>query len=156
MPSVSAAEIYAAWPDDRFPYMSGVRATEGLLIELPYRGNQLHIRCLACGREGHIAGRRIAVDFTRHLAFTVARFISSLRCSDCKSRRLLVHDQRDPGSSGFQRSTQDDAWTISTRRLNTWLSQAGADVWAFADILEGMPSRAVFEAAEAGGPADGA
>lgn len=155
MPSVSAAEVYGGWPDDRFPFMSGVRATEGLLIELPYRGNQLHIRCLACGRDGYLTGRRLAVDFTAHLAFPVGRFISALRCSACQGRRLLVHPQRDPGASGFQRSTQDNAWTIFTRRLNTWLAQAGTDIWAFGDILQDVPSRAVFEAAEAGGAADG-
>ena len=156
VPNASAATIYAGWADDRFPYMSGVGAMDGRLIEYPYCGNQLHIRCLGCEREGCISGRRLASEFTEHLSHPVGRFISALRCSGCKGRRLLVHGRRDPHASGFQRSTQDDEWTISVRRLNSWLNEAGTDVWAFADIVRRVPSRVAFGAAEAAGAAHGA
>lgn len=147
MPSVSAAEIYATWPDDRFPHMPARLEAEGLLIFYPHRGNQLHVRCLTCGREAEISGRRLAVDFTAHLAFPTGRFVAALRCSGCRGRRLLAYARRDPGASGFQLNTMDDGQMIFARRLNTWLAEAGTDIWAFTDALGPVPPRHALEEA---------
>lgn len=135
MPSVSAAEIYAALPDEHFPHMPGHNEGAGPLIDLPHRGNQLHVRCLTCGRERDISGRRLAVEFTAYLRTTTARFVSALRCSACGGRRLLAFISQDPGASGFQLSTMDDGRAVFTRRLDTWLAEVGEKAADYVDVL---------------------
>lgn len=133
------AAPYADWADDRFPHMPGFRVGEGALIDLPHRGNRLAIRCLACGREGHISGRRLAVEFTQHLRIRTERFVSALRCSACASRRLLASVVADPGAGGFQTGPDDTGPIVWSRRLHSWLSEVGADVFAFHDMLRDCP-----------------
>lgn len=130
--------------DDRRPYLCG---TGGRMIELPHRGNQLVVKCRDCGRQAHISGRTIVSRFTRWLRAPVADWASTLSCSACGSRWIMVSAERDPGADGFQLSTQDDGRIIWARRLNMWLADVDDDVWSYADVLEDHPISAELERA---------
>ncbi|WGM31532.1 hypothetical protein [Brevundimonas sp. NIBR11] len=127
-------------PDDEFPRMTGRGEGEGPLIDLPHRANQLAIRCLSCGREGQISGRRITVKFTQHLRGSIGRFVSALRCSGCGGRRLLVRTANDPNADGFGKELENDARLQWCRRLNTWLAEIGQDVFGYLDVLRDCPA----------------
>ena len=119
----------------------------GLMIQLPHRGNQLVVTCFGCGRARKVGGREIATRFTRWLAATVGEWASTLTCGHCRSREIMVHTLADPGADGFIQSTGDTGHTVRARRLNTWLTEAGTDLWAYMDILDGVPVPAELELA---------
>lgn len=107
----------------------------------------MHVRCFSCGREAEFSGRSLAAGFTDRLAFPIGQFVAALRCSGCAGKRLVAFVARDPAGNGFQNSTQEVGQVIWARRLNTWLAEAGSDLWAFRDVLADVPSDADLAAA---------
>lgn len=138
---------YAHLGDEHFPFVSGQGAGDRPLIDLPHRGNAIHVRCFSCGREAEFSGRRLAIDFTARLAFSISRFVAALRCSGCSGKRLVGFVTRDPAGNGFQNSTQEVGHVIWARRLNTWLAEAGSDIRDFREVLSDVPCDAALAAA---------
>jgi len=119
----------------------------GLMIDLPHRGNQLVVTCFGCGRARNVSGREIATKFTKWLRATVGEWASTLVCAHCQCREIMVYALADPGAQGFIHSTGDTGQTVWARRLNAWLTEAGTDLWAYLDIVDGVPVPAELEAA---------
>ncbi|WP_029418023.1 hypothetical protein [Brevundimonas bacteroides] len=133
---------FAHLGDDRFPMVSGQGGGAGPLIDLPHRGNALDVRCLSCGREARLSGRRLATEFRSRLAASVGQFVRSLRCGECQGKRLVAYVASDPMAEGFRRSTLDPAQMIWARRLDAWLQEAGSSLGEFRDVLRDLPSEA--------------
>ena len=111
----------------------------GLMIYLPHRGNQLVVTCFGCGRARNVSGREIATKFTKWLRATVGEWASTLVCGHCQCREIMVHTLSDPGAQGFIGCTKDEGRIVWARRLNTWLTEAGTDLWAYLDVLSDVP-----------------
>lgn len=109
------------------------------MISLPHRGNRLVVTCRDCGHSVAFSGREIVIRFTSWLRSPIADWAATLRCSECDSRFIRVSAFNDPGSDGFQESTQDDGRIVWARRLNAWLAEVQSDVWAYADVLRDHP-----------------
>ena len=117
------------------------------MIDLPHRGNMLVVKCRDCDRERRITGREIVVNFTKWLPAQVGEWASTLVCGNCQSRFIMVYAINDPGAGVFQESTTDTGQIIWARRINTWLKEVGSDLWAYVDVLEGVPVPADLEKA---------
>ena len=131
-----------AWGDQ--PCVTGV---DGRMIDLPHRGNMLVVSCRACGHTVRLTGREITVRFTKWLSAPVAEWASTLFCSLCRSSSVLVSSEADNSAQGFQTSTQETGPVIWCRRLNTYLSEIGADLWDYRDVLRDLPSGHELEGA---------
>ena len=121
------------------PEVTGV---DGLLIDLPHRGNRLVIACRHCGHRADLSGRDICLRFTASLAAPVEEWASALSCSPCRSRWILVSCENDPAAQGFIHSTQDNGQMIWARRLQAYLAEAGTSIEAFRSVLRDLPMRA--------------
>ena len=121
------------------PEVSGV---DGLLIDLPHRGNRLVIACRHCGHQASISGREICLRFTASLAAPVEEWAAALSCGRCRSRWILVSCENDPTAQGFIHSTQDNGQMIWARRLQAYLAEAGTSIEAFKSVLRDLPMRA--------------
>jgi hypothetical protein len=121
------------------PEVSGV---DGLLIDLPHRGNRLVIACRHCGHRADLSGRDICLRFTASLAAPVEEWAAALSCSQCRSRWILVSCENDSAAQGFIHSTQDNGQMIWARRLQTYLVEAGTSIEAFRSVLRELPMRA--------------
>ena len=121
------------------PEVTGV---DGLLIDLPHRGNRLVIACRHCGHQAAISGRDICLRFTASLAAPVEEWAAALSCGQCRSRWILVSCENDPGAQGFIHSTQDNGQMIWARRLQAYLAEAGTRIEAFRSVLRDLPMRA--------------
>ena len=126
------------------PEVSGV---DGLLIDLPHRGNRLVIACRHCGHRADLSGRDICLRFTASLAAPVEEWASALSCGQCRSRWILVSCENDPAAQGFIHSTQDNGQMSWARRLQAYLAEAGTDLWAYLDVLSDMPTTVELEKA---------
>ena len=121
------------------PEVSGV---DGLLIDLPHRGNRLMIACRHCGHRADLSGRDICLRFTASLAAPVEEWAAALSCGECRSRWILVSCENDPAAQGFIHSTQDNGQMIWARRLASYLTEAGTSIDAFRSVLRDLPMRA--------------
>lgn len=121
------------------PYLTGV---DGLMIDLPHRGNSLRLRCRSCQRTVVIGGHQIVGQFTPWLRAPVSEWASTLSCSVCRSRWIVVSSVADPSADAFTLSTQDDGRIVWARRLQTWLAEVGLDVRSFRDVLRDLPNEA--------------
>ena len=121
------------------PEVSGV---DGLLIDLPHRGNRLVIACRHCGHRAEISGREICLRFTASLAAPVEEWAAALSCGRCRSRWILVSCENDPAAQGFIHSTQDNGQMIWARRLQAYLAEARTSIEAFRSVLRDLPMRA--------------
>ena len=119
------------------PEVSGV---DGVLIDLPHRGNRLVIACRHCGHQASISGREICPRFTASLAAPVKEWAAALSCGQCRSRWILVSCENDPAAQGFINSTQDNGQMIWARRLAAYLTEAGTSIEAFREVLRELPT----------------
>ena len=124
------------------PEVSGV---DGLLIDLPHRGNRLVIACRHCGHQADLSGRDICLRFTASLAAPVEEWAAALSCGRCRSRWILVSCENDPAAQGFIHSTQDNGQMIWARRQQAYLVEAGTSIEAFRSVLRDLPMRAEME-----------
>jgi hypothetical protein len=126
------------------PYVSGVG---GRMIDLPHRGNMLVARCRDCGHEVRFTGREIVTRFTKWLPATVQDWATTLRCSECDSRFIMVYSLSDPSAEEFFETTTESGAIVWCRRLNAYLAEVQTDVWAYLDVLRDMPPLGALEKA---------
>lgn len=126
-------------PDSAFPLFTAPVEGDGLLINIPHRGNGLAVHCRTCGRAGWFGGRDICLRMTGWLDRPARAVAAALRCDGCRGRRLNCGLRSDPGSSGFQGSAGEAAQVIWARRLDIWLHEAGTWIGPYRDILKDLP-----------------
>ena len=119
-----------------------VFGVDGLLIDLPHRGNRLVIACRHCGHRAGLSGRDICLRFTASLAASVEEWAAALSCGRCRSRWILVSCENDPAAQGFIHSTQDNGQMIWARRLQVYLAEAGSSIEVFRNVLRELPMQA--------------
>lgn len=117
------------------------------MIDLPHRGNMLVARCRDCDHEVRFTGREIVTRFTKWLPAPVEDWAATLRCGQCESRFIMVYDLADGSAQGFFQSTMESGQIVWCRRLNTYLAEAGTDLWAYLDVLRDMPPLGALEKA---------
>ena len=133
-------------PDSYFPLFTASLEGDGLLINVPHRGNGLLVHCRTCDREGWFSGRDICLRMTGWLDRPAREVAAALRCEGCNGRRLACGYRYDPGSSGYQGGTGEEAKVVWARRLDTWLREAGTSIGPYRDVLKDLPAPGAFEA----------
>jgi hypothetical protein len=120
------------------------------MIDLPHRGNMLVARCRGCGHEVRFNGREIVTRFTKWLPAPISDWASTLRCGECQSRWIMVFAVADGAAQGFFQDTTETGQVVWCRRLNTYLAEAGTDLWAYLDVLSDIPILEELERARIG------
>ena len=133
-----AEEYYLSAPDSDFPSIP--RAWEGTLL-LPVRfGWLIRVHCWGCRRTVDFNGADLCTRFRAWLTRPRADWAQALRCSECGSKRLQVHERNDAAAQveflGFGAHL---SLAVSLLRLRTRLAEVGLGLADFAPLLRDIP-----------------
>lgn len=133
-----AEEYYLSAPDRDFPSIP--RAWEGPLL-MPVRfGWLVRVHCWGCRRTVDFNGRDLCTHFRAWLTRPRADWARALRCSECGSKRLQIHERNDATAQGeFLGFGAHLSLAVSVLRLRTRLAEIGLGVMDYMPQLRDIP-----------------
>lgn len=133
-----AEEYFLTAPDSAFPSLP--RAWEGPLL-LPVRfGWLVRVHCWGCRRTVDFSGRDLCAHFQTWLTRPRADWARALRCSECGSKRLQIHERNDAAAQGeFLGFGAHLSLAVSLLRLRIRLAESGLSIMDVLPQLRDIP-----------------
>lgn len=135
---MAAEEVFRSVPDNEFPILP--RAWEGPLL-MPVRfGWLVRVHCCSCRRTLDFDGGALCTQFTVWLTRPRADWARALRCGECGSKRLQIHERNDAAAQGeFLGFGAHLSLAVSLLRLRTRLAEVGLSLAVFLPHLRDIP-----------------
>lgn len=134
-----AERYFLSAPDSVFPNVP--RAWEGPLLMAVRFGWILCIHCWGCRRTVDFNGRDVCASFPEWLTRPRPVWAAVLRCSECGSKRLQIHERNDAAAQGeFLGFGAHLSLAVSLLRLSARLDEAGLSLMDFLPYLTDIPS----------------
>lgn len=134
-----AEQYFLSAPASAFPNLP--RAWEGPLL-MPVRfGWIIRVFCWGCRRTVDFSGSDLCAHFAAWLTRPRADWARALRCGECGSKRLQIHERNDATAQGeFLGFGAHLSLAVSLLRLRTRLAEVGLSLMDFLPHLRDIPS----------------